>query len=255
MKKLLHRWFIEAMSFMALGLFGTLIIGLIINTIASYIPSLSGLSLIGDTAQSLTGAAIGVAIAYGLKSPPLVIFSVLAVSQYAYDLGGAAASFIVSLIVIEVARLYQQKTKLDIIVSPFLTLVIGLLLAGLIGEAVGGVMTGLGDVIMFATEQRPFMMGILVSVVFGITLTAPLSSAALSLMLDLNGVAAGAGMGTSGFVGQIMAIETMGLSTSTVIMVLVFHIVLPLIVTLIFYKLFSLYGFIKQGDQVISLGK
>lgn len=329
MRKLMHRWFIEAMSFMALGLFGTLIIGLIINTIATYVPFLSSLSVIGDTAQSLTGAAIGVAIAYGLKSPPLVIFSVLAVSQYAYDLGGAAASFIVSLIVIEIARLYQKRTKLDIIVTPLLTLIIGLLLAGLIGEAVGSVMTGLGDVIVFATDQQPFMMGILVSVVFGITLTAPLSSAALALMLDLSGVAAGAavigccchmvglaamsykdnglsgvisigvgtsmlqvpnilrnpfvivppviasaiiapimtvffpmennaagaGMGTSGFVGQIMAIETMGLSMSTVMLILVFHIVLPLIVTLIFYKLFSFYGFIKQGDQIISLGK
>jgi Predicted membrane protein, putative toxin regulator len=67
--------------------------------------------------------------------------------------------------------------------------------------------------------------------------------------------AAGAGMGTSGFVGQIMAVETMGLSMSTVMLILVFHIVLPLIVTLIFYKLFSFYGFIKQGDQIISLGK
>src|SRR5699024_382553 len=135
------------------------------------------LSLIGDTAQSLTGAAIGVAIAYGLKSPPLVIFSVLAVSQYAYDLGGAAASFIVSLIVIEVARLYRQNTKLDIIVSLFLTLVIGLLLAGLIDEVVVCVMTDLGVVIMFASVQRPFMMGIVVSVVFGITLSSLLSSA------------------------------------------------------------------------------
>jgi Predicted membrane protein, putative toxin regulator len=192
MKNILHRWFIEAMSFMALGLFGTLIIGLIINTAASYIPFLSSLSVIGDTAQSLTGAAIGVAIAYGLKSPPLVIFSVLAVSQHAYDLGGAAASFIVSLIIIEAARLYQQKTKLDIILTPLFTLIAGFLIAGLIGEAVGGVMTGLGDIIVFATDQQPFMMGILVSVVFGITLTAPLSSAALALMLDLSGVAAGA---------------------------------------------------------------
>src|SRR5699024_3025917 len=78
------------------------------------------------------------------------------------------------------------------IVSPFLTFVIGLLLAGLNDEAVAGLMTGLGVVIMFATEQRPFMMGILVSVVFGITLTAPLSSAAISLLLDLTGVAVGA---------------------------------------------------------------
>lgn len=116
----------------------------------------------------------------------------LAVSQHAYDLGGAAASFIVSLIIIEAARLYQQKTKLDIILTPLFTLIAGFLIAGLIGEAVGGVMTGLGDIIVFATDQQPFMMGILVSVVFGITLTAPLSSAALALMLDLSGVAAGA---------------------------------------------------------------
>lgn len=329
MKKILHRWFIEAMSFMALGLFGSLIIGLIINTIAQYIPILSGFSAIGDAAQSVTGAAIGAAIAYGLKSPPLVIFSTLAVSQYAYDLGGAAASYIVALIVIELARLYQSKTKLDIIITPLLTLTIGLFSASFIGEAVGGVMTGLGDIIMFSTDQQPFVMGVLVSVVFGVTLTAPLSSAALALMLDLNGLAAasavigccchmvglaamsykdngisgvisigvgtsmlqvpnilrnpfiiippvlssaiiapimtvffpmannaaGAGMGTSGFVGQIMAIETMGLSVSTIVLISVFHIILPLIITLIFYKLFSHFGFIKAGDQVIRLGK
>lgn len=329
MKRILHRWFIEAMSFMALGLFGSLIIGLIINIAASYIPGLGSLSVIGDAAQSVTGAAIGAAIAYGLKSPPLVIFSAIAVSQFAYDLGGAASSYIVSLIVIELARLYASKTKLDIIITPLVTLIIGYFSASLIGEAVGGLMTGLGEIIIFSVSQQPFVMGILVSVIFGVTLTAPLSSAALALMLDLSGLAAGAavigccchmvglsatsyrdngisgvisigigtsmlqvpnilknpfiivppvlssaiiapimtvffpmennaagaGMGTSGFVGQIMAIETMGLSMNTIILILVFHIILPLIITLIFYKLFRHFGLIKDQDQLISLGK
>src|SRR5690625_4342820 len=87
------------------------------------------------------------------------------------------------------------------------------------------------------------------------TLASAIVAPIMTVFFPMENNAAGAGMGTSGFVGQIMAVETMGLSMSTVMLILVFHIVLPLIVTLIFYKLFSFYGFIKQGDQIISLGK
>lgn len=328
MRKLFRRWFIDGMSFMALGLFSSLIIGLIIDTIGTYIPMLEGLQDIGAIAMALSGAAIGAAIAYGLKAPPLVIFSIIVVSSSAYEFGGVAGSYISSIAAIEISRLYASKTKIDIIVTPLLTIIIGYFIASIVGPWIGEFMTSIGTFITFATEQRPFVMGMLVAVVFGIILTAPLSSAALALMLDISGLAAGAavvgccchmvgfavqgykdngvsgvisigvgtsmlqmpnillnpfiivppviasaiiapimtvffpmennaagaGMGTSGFVGQIMAIETMGLSLQVVILVLVFHIILPIAVTLLFYILLRRLGLIKDGDQELRLG-
>lgn len=327
MRNLLRRWFIDGMSFMALGLFSSLIIGLIIDTIGTYVPFLSGLKDIGAIAMSLSGAAIGAAIAYGLKAPPLVIFSIVVVSSSAYEFGGVAGSYIASIAAIEISRLYASKTKVDIIVTPLLTIIIGYFIASLVGPWVGSFMTSIGTFIIYATEQRPFVMGILVAVVFGIILTAPLSSAALALMLDLSGLAAGAavigcschmvgfavqgyrdngisgvislgvgtsmlqvpnillnpfiivppviasaviapvmtvffpmennaagaGMGTSGFVGQIMAVETMGLSLQVVMLVLIFHIILPAAVTLLFYIVLRRVGLIKDGDQKLQL--
>lgn len=327
MRNLLRRWFIDGMSFMALGLFSSLIIGLIIDTIGTYVPFLSGLKDIGAIAMSLSGAAIGAAIAYGLKAPPLVIFSIVVVSSSAYEFGGVAGSYIASIAAIEISRLYASKTKVDIILTPLLTIIIGYFIASLVGPWVGSFMTSIGTFIIYATEQRPFVMGILVAVVFGIILTAPLSSAALALMLDLSGLAAGAavigcschmvgfavqgyrdngisgvislgigtsmlqvpnillnpfiivppviasaviapvmtvffpmennaagaGMGTSGFVGQIMAVETMGLSLQVVMLVLIFHIILPAAVTLLFYIVLRRVGLIKDGDQKLQL--
>lgn len=327
MRSLLRRWFIDGLSFMALGLFSSLIIGLIIDTAGTYIPYLNGLKEIGAVAMGLTGAAIGAAIAYGLKSSPLVIFSTLVVSYAAYDMGGVAGSYITSIAVIEIARLYAGRTKIDIIVTPFLTIIIGYMIAKFVGPAIGDFMIGIGEFIGFATEQRPFIMGILVAVVFGITLTAPLSSAALAIMLDISGLAAGAavigccchmvglavagykdngisglisigvgtsmlqisnillnpfvilppvlasaiiapimtvffpmennaagaGMGTSGFVGQIMAVETMGASINVWISIVVFHIVLPAVLTLVFFILLRRMGLIKDGDQTLRL--
>lgn len=327
MRRLLRRWFIDGMSFMALGLFSSLIIGLIIDTAGTYIPYLSGLKEIGAVAMSLTGAAIGAAIAYGLKASPLVIFSTLVVSYAAYDMGGVAGSYITSIAVIEIAKIYAGRTKIDIIVTPFLTIVFGYMVAKFVGPAIGDFMIGIGEFIGFATEQRPFIMGILVAVVFGVTLTAPLSSAALAIMLDISGLAAGAavigccchmvglavtgyrdngvsglisigagtsmlqipnvllnpfillppvlssaviapvmtvffpmennaagaGMGTSGFVGQIMAVETMGPAMGVWILILVFHIVLPAVITLVFYILLRRMGLIKDGDQTLRL--
>ncbi|CAM2973962.1 PTS transporter subunit IIC [Salinicoccus roseus] len=328
MRRLLRRWFIDGMSFMALGLFSSLIIGLIIDTVGTYVPYLESLKEVGAVAMGMTGAAIGAAIAYGLKASPLVIFSVVVVSYAAYDMGGAAGSYIASIIAIEVARLYAGRTKIDIIVTPFLTIVLGYIVARFIGPVIGDFMTSMGEVIIFATEQRPFIMGMLVAVIFGITLTAPLSSAALALMLDLSGLAAGAavigccchmvglavtgyrdngfsglisigigtsmlqvpnvllnpfiilppvlasaviapimtvffpmennaagaGMGTSGLVGQIMTIETMGPSLEVWLLILVFQIVLPALITLLFYTLLKRAGLIKDGDQKLRIG-
>ncbi|HJE19984.1 PTS transporter subunit IIC [Aliicoccus persicus] len=329
MKKWLHRWFIDGMSFMALGLFSSLIIGLIIRTLGTYVEGLSGLVDIGNFTMALTGAAIGAAIAYGLKAPPLVLFSVLVISHAAYDLGGVAGSFVASVITIEIARLYASRTKLDIILTPFLTIIIGYFVGKLIGPVIGDFMTSIGQFIMYATEQQPFIMGMLVAVVFGIVLTAPLSSAALALMLDISGIAAGAaligccchmvglavtaykdngfsglisigvgtsmllvpniilnpfiivppvlasaviapimtvffpmetnaagaGMGTSGFVGQIMTIETMGANFEVFMLILIFQIVLPAVVTLLFYYVMTRLSLIKPGDQKLRIGE
>ncbi len=116
-------------------------------------------------------------------------------------------------------------------------------ISGVISIGVGTSMLQVPNIL-----RNPF---VIVPPVIASAIIAPI----MTVFFPMENNAAGAGMGTSGFVGQIMAIETMGLSMSTVMLILVFHIVLPLIVTLIFYKLFSFYGFIKQGDQIISLGK
>lgn len=192
MRKLLRRWFIDGMSFMALGLFSSLIIGLIMDTIGTYIPFLSFMTEIGAVAMALTGAAIGAAISYGLKAPPLVVFSTVVVSYAAYEFGGAAGSFIASIAAVEISRLYSGKTKIDIIVTPLLTITAAYGVAQFVGPWIGDFMTSVGGFIVFATEQQPFVMGILVAVVFGLMLTAPLSSAALALMLEISGLAAGA---------------------------------------------------------------
>src|SRR5690625_2618874 len=329
MRKLLRRWFIDGMGFMALGLFSSLIIGLIMDTIGTYIPLLSFMTEIGTVAMTLTGAAIGAAISYGLKAPPLVIFSTVVVSHAAYEFGGAAGSFIASIAAVEISRLYSGRTKVDIIISPLLTITAGYLVAQSVGPWIGNFMTSVGDLIVFATEQRPFVMGMLVAVVFGLMLTAPLSSAALALMLEISGLAAGAavigccchmvgfavqgyrdngvsglismgigtsmlqvpniflnpfivvpptlasaiiapimtvffpmennaagaGMGTSGFVGQIMAVETMGLTADVVVLIAAFHIILPGLVTYVIYALMRQMNMIKDGDQVIGLNK
>ncbi|MGS0651689.1 PTS transporter subunit IIC, partial [Staphylococcus arlettae] len=198
MKAYLNRWFIEALSYMTLGLFGSLIIGLLLNTIGKQTVwpqvDLSFLAQIGDVAMSMTGGAIGAAIAYGLKSKPLVIFSCVIVGTLGYDTfgGGPVGAYIATLVVVEISRFYASKTKIDIIITPLLTLIIGGAVAKFLGSALNEFMTSLGKVINIATGQQPLVMGIIVAVIFGLTLTAPISSAALALMLDLSGLAAGA---------------------------------------------------------------
>ena len=214
MKNYLHRWIIEALSYMALGLFGSLIIGLILETLGeqTLLPqlNLTFLSAIGQVAMSMTGAAIGVAIAYGLGAKPLVTFSSVIVGTLGYTTfdGGPVGAYIATVIVVELSRLYACKTKIDIILSPLLTILIGGLIAKAFGPALNQFMTGLGKIIIASTDQQPFIMGILVSVIFGLALTAPISSAALALMLDLNGLAAGAA--TIGCASQMVGFAVTG---------------------------------------------
>ena len=190
-------YFVTALSYMALGLFSTLIIGLIMKTAGGQLleTSLSGfgstLIEIGDVAIGLTGPAIGIAIAYALQAPPLILFSALVVGAFGYEFG-PAGSYVATLLAVEVSKLVSKSTKLDILVTPFTTIGVGYLAATYIGKYVGLFMTQLGTWIEWGTEQQPLFMGVVVATLMGLALTAPISSAAIALMLGLSGIAAGA---------------------------------------------------------------
>ncbi len=207
LKRYAKRYFIDAMGAMALGLFASLLIGTIFNTLGM-IPGLSILSEIGKGAQGVAGPAMAVAIAVSLKASPLVTFSCAAVGALANAQGGAGgplAVLVIAIIAAEVGMLVSKKTKVDILVTPFVTLLVGGLLsiwcAPLIGDLVGVI----SDIIAFAMEQQPFLMGVLVSVVVGIALTLPISSAAICAALGLSAVSAAAIADPSSAVGLAMA--------------------------------------------------
>jgi uncharacterized membrane protein len=189
----------EALSAMAIGLFSSLIIGLIIKTLGQQTAILFGdnqisLFLIdaGTAAMGMMGAAIGAAVAFGLKAPPLVIFSSIVTGSMGAAFGGPAGAFVAAAIGAEFGKAISKETKIDIILTPALTILIGGLAAKTIGPVVAALMIGLGKVVMTATELQPFFMGIAVAVIMGLVLTAPISSAALAIMLELSGLAGGA---------------------------------------------------------------
>ncbi len=188
------RYFIDAMGAMAQGLFASLLIGTIIATIGQQF-GLSILVSIGDYAKSATGAAMAVAIGYALRAPQLVLFSLLAVGTAANALGGAGgplAVLIIAIISAEFGKAVSKETKIDIIITPLVTILIGSLLSMAIAPFIGKVASSIGAAVMWATEQQPFIMGIIVSVVIGIALTLPISSAAICAALSLTGLAGGA---------------------------------------------------------------
>ncbi len=194
LKKAFQRYLIDAMSAMALGLFSSLIIGLILSQLAQ-IPALSFLgpySEVASASSPVVGSAIGAAVAWGLKAKPLVIFSCVVCGAFGYDAGGPVGAYIAGVFGAEIARLVSGKTKVDIILTPVVTVISGSIAGQLVGPGVQSLMAGLGEVVNRATELSPLPMGILVSVIVGMVLTAPISSAALCIMLDLSGIAAGA---------------------------------------------------------------
>ena len=194
-KKFCKRYFITAMSYMALGLFSSLIIGLIIGQIAK-IPYLGFLSQISDmlsASSPIIGAAIGAAIGYSLnKEKPLVVFSSAVAGAIGYTAGGPVGAYISSVIGSEIGALVSGKTKIDIILTPLTTIIPGGLVGVFVGPYINQFMQWLGSVINNATELAPIPMGIVVSVVVGLALTAPISSAALCIMIGIDGIAAGA---------------------------------------------------------------
>lgn len=193
-KAVFKRYFIDAMSYMALGLFSSLIIGLILSQ-ASHVPGLSFLKPFADMASAsspVVGAAIGVAIAYGLKAKPLVLFSSAVTGAIGYQAGGPVGAYLAAVAGAEAGGLVAGKTPADIVVSPIVTIVSGGLIAQWTGPAIAGGMTALGSFINEATRLQPLPMGIAVSVIMGMVLTAPISSAAIAISLGLDGLAAGA---------------------------------------------------------------
>ena len=188
------RYFIDAMGAMANGLFASLLIGTIISTLGTQL----GFQLLvdmGGYAKSVAGPAMAVAIAYALKAPNLVLFSMLAVGSAANSLGGAGGPLAVLLIAIvatELGKMVSKETKIDILVTPLVTIGIGTLLSVWLAPAIGSAASAFGKLIMWATELHPFGMGILVSVIVGIALTLPISSAAICAALSLTGLAGGA---------------------------------------------------------------
>lgn len=330
----IREYLITALSYMALGLFSSLIIGLIIKTtgeeiVINFAPML-GESLIemGSFAMEtkIMGGAIGVAIAYGLKAPPLVLFSALFAGAFGAELGGPAGSYITALLATEFGKLVYKETRVDIIVTPLVTITIGFLTGKFIGPPINTFMLWFGEVINWSTAQQPLVMGILVAILMGVALTAPISSAAIAIMLSLDGLAAGAatigcaaqmigfaaasyrdngiggflaqgvgtsmlqvanilkkpliilpptiagavlapfatvwleltnnasgaGMGTSGFVGQIMTLESMGFSMSIFWSILILHFIAPALISLVIAEWFRKKGWIKPGDMKIN---
>ena len=203
------RYFIDAMGAMAQGLFCTLLVGTILNTIGQqfHIGFLNAVIVtigkgdgavnytIGGLCSAMVGPGMAVAIARALNAPPLVLFSLIPVgfaTNYMGDAGGPLAVLFVAIVAAELGKAVSKETKIDILVTPIVTVLVGVGFAALIAAPVGTAASAVGQAIMWATELQPFFMGIIVSVVIGVALTLPISSAAICAALGLTGLAGGA---------------------------------------------------------------
>lgn len=202
-----QRYLIDALSSMALGLFASLLVGTILNTIGTSlnIPFLT--DVVWPFARDMTGAAIAVAVAYALKAPPFVLFAATIVGYAGNLLGGPVGAFVSTIIAAEMGKLVSKETKVDLIVTPTVTILSGVLVAQLIGPGIAAFMTKTGELVMVATTLQPFWMGILISLIIGIALTLPISSAAICMMLGLAGLAGGAA--TAGCSAQMIGFAVM----------------------------------------------
>ncbi len=190
------RYGIDALSAMAQGLFASLLIGTIISTIGTQF-GIEILTKVGDYAKGVSGPAMAIAIGYALHCPPLVLFSLAAVGFAANECGGAGgplAVLFIAIIASELGKAVSKETKVDIIVTPFVTITTGVLLSVYCAPYIGKAASLVGELIMMATELHPFVMGIIVAVVVGIALTLPISSAAICAALSLTGLAGGAAL-------------------------------------------------------------
>lgn len=197
-----RRYGIDAMGAMAQGLFCSLLIGTIVKTLGQQL-NLPFLVELGGYAAAMSGPAMAVAIGYALQAPPLVLFSLATVGYAANKLGsvtltggagagGPLAVLLIAIAAAECGKAVSKETKVDILVTPLVTILVGVALSALIAPAIGSAASSLGAFVEWATVLQPFFMGILVSVTVGIALTLPISSAAICAALGLTGLAGGA---------------------------------------------------------------
>ena len=199
------RYGIDALGAMAQGLFCTLLVGTILNTIGQQfhigfltqiVATINGTDYtIGGLASAMVGPAIAIAIGYALHCPPLVLFSLIPVGFAANAIGGAGgplAVYVIAIIASECGKLVSKETKVDILVTPIVTILVGIGLSWLIAGPIGMAAGAVGNAVKWATTKQPFLMGILVSAIIGIALTLPISSAAICAALSLTGLAGGA---------------------------------------------------------------
>ena len=201
------RYGVDALAAMAQGLFCSLLVGTILNTIGSQfnigfltatIVTINGVGLtIGGCASAMAGPAMAVSIGVALGAPGIVMFSLVVVGYITNALGGAGgpiAVYVVAIVAAECGKLISKETKIDILITPIVTILVGAGLAYLIAAPLGAGATYLGKFIMWVTVLQPFLMGIIVSVVVGTALTLPISSAAICAALSLTGLAGGAAL-------------------------------------------------------------
>ena len=320
------RYAIKALGAMAQGLFATLLAGLILKTIGEQL-HIGLLVDIGALAMSMMGPGIAVAVALGLGAPPPVLFASIVTGLAGANFGGPAGALIAAMFGAEFGKLVSKETKLDIMITPMVTIIAGYAAARLIGPPIGAFMSWLGVTIMWATVQQPLVMGIIVATLVGLALTGPISSAALAIMLSLSGLAAGAstagccaqmigfavlsfpdnrwggllaqglgtskiqmpnvvknpwillpptlagmvtgplsitvwqmenvpagaGMGSSGLVGQIFTITAMGARPPVWLAIALLHFLLPAALTLLFAWPLRRWNKIKPGDLKLEL--
>lgn len=202
-----QRYLVDALGAMAQGLFCSLLIGTIINTVGQQfgiawlnnpVAVVGGVEYtVGGLASAMSGPAMACAIGYALKCPPMVLFSLIPVGFSANALGGAGgplAVLFVAIIAAEFGKAVSKETKVDILVTPLVTIIIGVAISALIAPPLGAAAKKIGELIVWATELRPFLMGILVSVIVGMALTLPISSAAICQAFGIIGLAGGAAL-------------------------------------------------------------
>lgn len=199
-------YFIDALNAMAVGLFGSLVIGLVLKNIGLWF-SIPLLKSIGEIAQQSTGAAIAIVIAYTLKAPLLILVASVAVGLASNEWGGVLACYIATILAVEIGKCFHKMTTLDIIVTPAITLIVGLTTAFWIGSPIRMFITNIGEFIEYCTHLQPIIMSIATAVVMGMLLTLPISSAAIAITLSLSGEAAGAA--TIGCCAQMIGFAVM----------------------------------------------
>ena len=196
------RYGIDAMGAMAQGLFCSLLIGTIVKTLGQQL-NIPFLMDVGGYAAAMSGPAMAIAIGYALQAPPLVLFSLATVGYAANKLGsttlsgaagagGPLAVLLIAIVAAEFGKAVSKETKVDILVTPLVTILVGVALSALIAPAIGTAASSVGEFVKWATVLQPFWMGIMVSVIIGIALTLPISSAAICAALGLTGLAGGA---------------------------------------------------------------